>query len=161
MTVDVPVCVGGWWSDQADSVVVGGGTHDLIMAARSVARAMFNRIRPGVLWSAVAESARSEAARLDVRLVAGLAGHGIGRDLHEPPVAWLEGGQDFTLLPGLCVTLEPVVTTGCGEAAVGGDGLTLVTMDGHLAAGAERAVVVTRDGARVLGRDGDFGWEPR
>lgn len=151
VTIDVPMRFQGWWTDQAGTVRVGDQTCPLALAAAAVMSAMVAKMQPGVLWSAVAAAARDEADRLGVTLIRELAGHGIGRSLHEPPVGWLDGGPDFTLRPGLCLTIEPVVTTGSGALELAADGWTLRTIDGTPAVGVERMVAVGRTGARLLG----------
>lgn len=161
VTVDLPLCVAGWWSDLADSMIVGavGGRASawddpLLKALRMVLGAMVDAIGPGRLWSSVSAAAEERSRSLGVGLVGDLAGHGIGRDLHEPPVAWLGAGPDFTLRPGMCLTLEPIVVEGSPELVAAADGVTLRTADGGRAAGIERVVVVTRQGCRVLGEPG-------
>lgn len=156
VTVDLPLRCAGWWADLADTVAVGRpGGDRLVDSARSVLEAMAGAIRPGQLWSQVARAGREQAEMCGVGLVSSLAGHGIGRALHEPPMAWLGAGPDFTLRPGLCLTLEPVVTGGCGDLVEACDGVTLRTVDGSWAAGLERVAVVTRSGCRLLG-DGEM-----
>jgi methionyl aminopeptidase len=83
-------------------------------------------------------------------------GHGIGAELHEPPqvpafvsAAFLRRG-DFTILPGMVLAIEPMLTLGVAETAVQADGWTVVTADGLPACHVEHTVAVTRDGCEVL-----------
>ena len=80
------------------------------------------------------------------------AGHGIGRVLHEDPVAgWSRPvTADFEVVPGLVLAVEPVVTSGDGRLSLSKDGWTLSTVDGHPTVHFERTVAVTEAGVTVL-----------
>jgi len=50
------------------------------------------------------------------------------------------------------LAIEPMLTLGTDDVDVLGDGWTVVTEDGRLAAHAEHTVAITDDGPRVLTR---------
>ena len=89
---------------------------------------------------------------MGVRLIEGPAGHGIGRVLHEDPVAgWSRPvTADFQVVPGLVLAVEPVVTSGDGRLSLSEDGWTLATVDGRPTVHFERTVAVTEAGVKVL-----------
>lgn len=81
-------------------------------------------------------------------------GHGIGRQLHEPPsvshTRMPEPGP--LLLPGMVFTIEPMINLGRPEWKLLDDGWTVVTADGSLSAQFEHTVAITRNGAEILTR---------
>ena len=79
-----------------------------------------------------------------------LDGHGIGRTIHEQPsVPNAPELADATRLhDGLVITIEPILGAGGPDIREGGDGWTIRTADGALAAHAEHTIVVT--GGRPL-----------
>lgn len=167
VTVDVGVVLDGWYGDVAESGIVPGGnspTPALLGAARASVAAGVRACRPGVRWSEVARAVRSTAARHDLTVLSGFTGHGVGRRLHEPPTAGYEtrpgAADDFLLLPGMVLTIEPILAGLPGAVRLEADGWTVSTADGSPACHVERMVHVTRTGRSVLGRTSS-GWRER
>jgi len=79
-------------------------------------------------------------------------GHGIGKDLHEPPQVPNFGpaGHGVELQPGLVLAIEPMVNAGGWKTRMLDDGWTVVTEDGALSCHFEHTVAVTEDGPVVL-----------
>ena len=159
LTVDVGVVLDGWCGDVAESSIVHRGdstSEALLRACRAAVAAGVRACGPGVRWSAVARAVRHRAARDDLTVVSGLTGHGIGRRLHEPPTAGYTtrpgDADDFLLLPGMVLTIEPVLAALPGAVRLASDGWTIATADGSRACHVERMVHITRVGRSVLGR---------
>lgn len=122
VVVDTAVRLDGFIVDGARGVVAGGSGalgHRLIAGARAVRAAMLAAIAPGRAWSDVAARAHARAASLGLAIVPGLAGHGVGRALHEPPALPLFGSSGVVLVPGMVITLEPVVALPGGQDGPG------------------------------------------
>jgi methionyl aminopeptidase len=83
-------------------------------------------------------------------------GHGIGQELHEEPkipnyVDPRERRQDFRLVEGMTIAVEPMVNMGTADVAYGDPtGWPVVTKDGKCAAHFEHTIAVGRSGADVL-----------
>ena len=79
-------------------------------------------------------------------------GHGIGRNLHEPPhVSHIgPGGRGPKLRPGMVFTIEPMINAGAPEWQLLADGWTVVTSDGRLSAQYEHTIAITETGVEVL-----------
>lgn len=158
VTIDVGVELDGWYGDVAESTVLPGGKSGggAILAAsrRAVARGV-RACGPGVRWSHVARTIRAAAAEADLAVLPGYTGHGVGRALHEPPRADCQtragDAGDFLLLPGMVLTIEPILTTPGVRVEHAEDGWTVRTSDGSPACHIERTIAVTRRGPRVLG----------
>ena len=87
-------------------------------------------------------------------IVRDLVGHGVGLEMHMAPEIPNYGrkGTGVLLKPGDTIAIEPMATLG-GEKTVTdtyGDGWTIRTRDGSLAAHFEHTVLITEDGAEIL-----------
>ncbi len=87
-------------------------------------------------------------------IIRDLVGHGVGLEMHMPPDVPNYGrkGTGVLLKPGDTIAIEPMATLG-GEKIVtdtAGDGWTISTRDGSLAAHFEHTVLITKDGAEIL-----------
>ncbi len=154
LSVDLSASLDGWCADACRSVVVGGGRPEsarLCAGATACLEGGLLACRPGAMWSEVATEMLAAAHELGLTIVPGLGGHGIGRSLHESPLAWIDPpGPDFRLCPGIVLTLEPAVTLGPGQTKTLADGWTLRTRGGARAACEERTIAITPEGPRVL-----------
>ena len=83
-----------------------------------------------------------------------LTGHGIGREMHEPPTVfnWPAPFEEASerLSEGLVFTIEPMITTGEPRFAAASDGWTIRSLDGARSTHEEHTVMVRRGGALVL-----------
>lgn len=86
-------------------------------------------------------------------IVTALSGHGVGKEVHEPPEIINIGypGQGEKLVEGQVIAIEPMVTLGSGEVVFDStDHWTVRTKDHTLAAHFEHTVVVTKGGCEIL-----------
>lgn len=173
VTVDVAVRLRGWCADVADCTVVGRGnarTHAMVEGCHEMLAAAIARIAPGVRWSRVAQAMQQVAADRSLGIITSVAGHGIGRALHERPSApcaldrELVAQTDFTLIPGMVLAIEPTVadhadgvrTLDADGYAVGvqlidaGDGSSMRTVSGRHGCSVESTLVVTATGCERL-----------
>ncbi len=81
-----------------------------------------------------------------------LVGHGVGLQMHMPPDVPNYGrkGSGVLLRPGDTIAIEPMATLGGERIKTLGDGWTIVTRDGSLAAHFEHTVLITENGAEIL-----------
>jgi len=81
-------------------------------------------------------------------------GHGIGRNLHEPPSVphTGPGGHGPRLRPGMVFTIEPMINAGGADWKLLRDGWTVVTADGALSAQFEHTIAVTANGPEILSK---------
>lgn len=81
-----------------------------------------------------------------------LVGHGIGRDLHEPPEVPNFGkrGRGMMLKEGLAIAIEPMVNLGVKEVRQADDGWTIITKDKLPSAHFEHSVAVRKGTADIL-----------
>jgi methionyl aminopeptidase len=153
--LDVTVEKDGYVADAARTVIVGGGGDAAVRALVACAEAAFAAgsaaARAGTRVNEIGRAVERVVRAAGFAVVDGLAGHGVGRTIHEPPEVpnvysrW----QRDVLTAGLVITIEPLICAGSGKCVDAGDGWTIRTRDGSLAAHHEHTLVVT-DGEPVL-----------
>lgn len=104
--------------------------------------------RTGDIGAAVEAYAKSHK----LGIVRGLAGHGVGRHIHEDPYVPNYGkkGKGELLQPGMVIAIEPMLTLGSEEVLELRDGYTLVTSDRSKAAHFEHTVLIREDGTAEI-----------
>jgi methionyl aminopeptidase len=153
--LDVTVEKNGYIADAARTVVVGTGSdeaHRLAACAAAALDAAMGVARAGVLVNEIGRAVTREVRRHGFRVVRGLAGHGVGRTIHEPPTVpneWNRFQRDV-LTEGLVLTIEPMISAGSPLARNDSDGWTVRTRDGSLSAHAEHTLVITKGAPVVL-----------
>lgn len=82
----------------------------------------------------------------------GLAGHGVGYDIHEDPYVPNTGrrGDGPILKVGMVIAIEPMLTEGSGKIIFDKDGYTIRTKDGGRSAHFEHTIAITKDGHQIL-----------
>lgn len=134
LIVDMGAQVGGYKSDLTRTFYLGEpdaqfrAVYELVLAAQT---AVFQHARPGQNGNEVDAHARAiiQAAGHGDHFGHGL-GHGVGLDIHEGPFfSYTPAGANYTLKPGMVVTVEPgVYIPGWGGVRL--EELTLATADG-------------------------------
>ena len=157
VSLDVTVEKDGYVADAARSVVVAPGSetaHRLVACTRAAFEGALVVARAGVRVSEIGRAVEREVRRQGFSVVQGLAGHGVGRTIHEPPSVPNEWDpyQPDVLTEGLVLTIEPLVSAGSGRPVERSDGWTICTRDGSLAAHYEDTLVITRGRPIVLTR---------
>jgi len=81
-----------------------------------------------------------------------LAGHGVGKAVHEEPHVPNFGapGSGEKLVEGLVIAIEPMFTRGKGDLYVDKDGYSYRTKDSSRTAHVEHTVLITKDGPEIL-----------
>jgi methionyl aminopeptidase len=158
ITVDCVLSVDGWHSDAAWSYAVGQVDPDgrrLLRAAWQTTRAAVNACRAGTRFGAVGQAAERVARSYGCSIVSDFTGHGIGRELHEEPQIPFGAihGEGSPIVPGLVVTIEPVVTLGEPRVKPAENGHGYVTVDGSRTAQYECTLAVFSDYTEVLTLD--------
>lgn len=152
--LDVTAEKDGYMADAARTVVLAGAGRAgarLRGCAEAALSAALTVARAGTRVSEIGRAIHREVQRRGFAVIPDLAGHGIGRTIHEAPSVpnYYDARQRDVLTEGLVVAIEPIISAGSGRVVEDGDGWTIRTSDGSLAAHAEHTVVITR-GAPVL-----------
>ena len=170
VSIDTGARLDGWCADSAITVCIGDVSEEaraLVACAEQMLAHAVAAARPGLRWSMVAREIEQIAVDAGFAVAVDFVGHGIGRDLHEPPQvpcsvysSYLESG-DFTLRPGMVLAIEPMVVAEApcrndrGElmnpaVTLAQDGWTVVVNSRAASCHVEHTVAITRDGAEIL-----------
>lgn len=155
VSLDLGCVVDGYYGDNAITAPVGEASKAMRKLLSVAEEAMYKGIdasRPGNRVSDIGFAVQSHVERNGFSVVRDFVGHGIGRALHEdPPVPnFVQAGRDPKLTAGMCIAIEPMVTTGRHHVKVLADRWTVVTVDGGCAAHFERSVAITESGPWIL-----------
>lgn len=159
LSVDCGVRLKGYCGDAATTLPVGQispSTAKLLEVTEQTLDLALSEIRPGRLWSEVAERMQRHVETAGFSVVREFVGHGIGQEMHEEPKVpnytdRQQRKQDFRLEPGLVLAVEPMVNQGTKDVKIGdSSGWPQVTEDGSLSAHFEQTVAITKDGVDVL-----------
>ncbi|HUR15040.1 MAG TPA: type I methionyl aminopeptidase [Mycobacteriales bacterium] len=156
-SIDFGAVVDGWHGDAAVTVPVGACGPELLALNRVAEESLWAAlavVRPGGRLSDVGAAVEGVVLPHGYGLLEDYTGHGIGREMHEPPsvpnVAPQGPGKGMALDVGVVIAVEPMVTMGAADTALLDDDWTVVTADGAQAAHWEHTVAVTPDGPWVL-----------
>jgi methionyl aminopeptidase len=155
VSLDVTVEKDGYVADAARSVIVGQGSviaTRLIDAARAALECGVAVARAGVRVNEIGRAVHDEVRGRGFSVIRGLCGHGVGRTIHEAPEVpnVYDRSLREILTDGLVLTIEPMISAGSSYPVQGGDGWTLRTRDGSLAAHCEHTLVITSGEAMIL-----------
>jgi methionyl aminopeptidase len=160
VSLDLVAEVDGWLADTTVTVVAGNGSpkaQRLVEVTRAALQRAVEVIRPGLRLGDLGSTIQKIVERNGFSVVRELAGHGIGRTVHEEGLDVFNFGRPGTgteLRPGMTFAVEPMVAMGRPDVMhVPGDPWTVYMRDNSLAAHWEHTVGVTEDGCRVLTRD--------
>ena len=157
VSIDVGVIWEGFQGDAAVTLAVGEIAPEavrLMQATRAALDAGIAVARKGNRLGDVSHAIERAAHERGYRPVREYGGHGIGREMHEPPRIPNRGqaGRGFPLEVGMALALEPMLTKGDDRTQVLSDRWTVVTLDGSLSAHFEHTIAVTENGAEILTR---------
>ena len=155
VSIDCGTIYKGWYSDSAITVPVGRVSklkRELIKVTRGALELASKILRDGIWFSEFARAIQTYVEKRGFKVVRGLTGHGVGRNLHEPPEIpnYLILGYDFQFLEGMTVAIEPMVAVGTGRIKFLGDGWTIVTANGKPAAHFEHTFLIKKEGTDTL-----------
>ena len=152
---DITLEKNGYIADSSKTYLVG----DVGPAARRLVAATYaamwkgiQAVRPGAALGDIGFAIERHAKRFGYSVVRDYCGHGIGREMHEPPQVLHFGkpGTGIALREGMVFTIEPMLNQGRRTVKTESDGWTVVTADAGLSAQFEHTVAVTKDGVQVL-----------
>ncbi len=155
ITIDVGTIYEGYYGDSAWTYAVGNISKkaqklmDVTLRSLNIGIKNFvagNRI--GDLSNAIQEYVEGNG----YYVIREYTGHGIGRNLHEPPSVPNYGkkGTGFSIMEGLTICIEPMVAIGTWRTKLMRDGWTAKTLDGSLAAHYEKAVALVEGKPFIL-----------
>lgn len=152
---DITLEKNGYIADSSKTYLVGEVSAQAKRLVQVTYEALWKGIRavrPGARLGDVGYAIEQHARKHGYSVVREYCGHGIGREMHEPPevLHWGRPKTGLTLREGMVFTIEPMINQGRSAVETEDDGWTVVTCDGRLSAQFEHTVAVTGNGVRVL-----------
>jgi methionyl aminopeptidase len=155
INIDVSAELGGYWSDNGGSFVLGRDINNqlpLVNASRRILQTAISQINAGVRIADIGRLIETEAKKLKYTVIRNLVGHGVGRSLHEEPFeipCYYDRYNTGRFSKNSVVAIETFISTKATIAQEKGDGWTYVTNDGSMVAQHEHTIVVT-DGKPII-----------
>ena len=154
--IDLGAVYGGYHTDSAWSVVVGGVEDPEVKH--------FLEVGEKALWAAVpiavegnrvgdiSATIQEVVEGAGFSIIRSLTGHGVGRSPHEEPEipGFGKAGTGPKLKEGMVLAIEVIYAKGRGEVYEKEDGWTIATYDGSLGGLFEMSVIVGRDRPEVI-----------
>src|SRR5690348_1923996 len=155
LSIDIGTTLEGYVSDSAATIAIGNISRDaqhLLDVTRECLTIGIAQMVRGKRLGDIGAAVQAHAEGHGFGVVRELVGHGVGRAMHEEPQVpnYGKAGTGMELRPGLVLAIEPMITQGGKAIRILGDGWTVVTTDGKLAAHFEHTIAVTDDGPKIL-----------
>lgn len=152
VSLDLGIKHEGLFTDHAITVAVGHIAKDKEKLLRDTREALYVGIQaivPGARVGDVGYAIESYIKKSgNYGIVRVLAGHGVGRAIHEDPFIPNYGrpksGEKF--MPGMVIAIEPMLTLGTDDVIDTSDGYTIKTEDGSWAAHFEHTIYINDQG---------------
>ena len=153
--IDTAIYLDGFHGDNAFTFTVGEISADaqkLLDVTRTSLYKAIEAAKPRNRLGDVCFAVQNYVEAHGFSVARDFVGHGIGRQMHEPPQVpnYGEPHKGVRLRPGMVLAIEPMVNAGTHEAAVLEDGWTTVTADRSLSAHFEHTVAILSDGPEIL-----------
>lgn len=155
VSVDCGVQKNGFFGDSAYSFGLGILSHEHKRLLEVTLESLYLGIEKATVGNRIGDigyAIQSYVEKNGYSVVRDLIGHGVGRDLHEPPEVPNFGrpGKGTMLQDGLVIAIEPMINLGKKEVRVGEDGWTVITKDLLPSAHFEHSIAVRKGGVDIL-----------
>ncbi|MCT4700085.1 type I methionyl aminopeptidase [Tenacibaculum haliotis] len=149
INIDVSAELNGFWSDNGSSFVLGKDIHKhqpLVNASKEILMKAINSTKDGVKIADIGHVIETEAKKRGFKVIENLAGHGVGRSLHEAPENILNyrvKSNRERFKKNSTVAIETFIATKSSVAIELNDGWTLVGNKGGYVAQHEHTILIT------------------
>lgn len=156
INIDVSAELNGFWSDNGGSFVLGKDIHNfqpLVSASKQILNKAIHNIKGGVKIADIGYLIENEAKKRGLRVIKNLAGHGVGRSLHEAPENILNyrvKSNKERFKKNTTVAIETFISTTSNHAVQLNDGWTLVGNKGGYMTQHEHTILVTDKAPIIL-----------
>jgi methionyl aminopeptidase len=157
ISIDIGVRHRGFIGDSAWSYAVGEISEKAAKLMQVTEASLYAGIEQMVVGNRIVDASRAVQKVVEdagLHVVREYTGHGVGRQMHEPPQVLNYVGNDpdgnLVLEPGLVVAIEPMVQIGTWQTRTLRDEWTVISKDHSLSAHFEHTVAVTNNGPEIL-----------
>lgn len=155
INIDVSAELNGFWADNGGSFILGrdlNGLQPLVDVSKQILKKAIGQIKGGVKISDIGRLIETQARQAGYKVIKNLAGHGVGRSLHEEPHDILncyDKHNTGRFRKNSTVAIETFIATDSSYADQQEDGWTLIGNRGGYVAQHEHTIMVT-DGMPVI-----------
>ncbi|GGF31743.1 type I methionyl aminopeptidase [Echinicola rosea] len=156
INIDVSAELGGFWSDNGGSFVLGRDIYHhqpLVDASKEILKKAISNIKGGVKIADIGFLIEREAKKRGYKVIKNLAGHGVGKSLHEKPDDILNFGVKSNkerFKKNSTVAVETFISTNSNYADTLSDGWTLVGDKGGFVTQHEHTILITDGHPQIL-----------
>ncbi len=153
--IDIGLRYQGYCGDACKTFPVGNISTEakrLLSIAKKCLEVGIDAAQPGNFLGEIGKNIENFADTQKVTVVREWGGHGIGRDLHEPPsVSHVRHPtRGPKIKPGMVFTIEPMINLGTRKWELLEDQWTVVTADRRLSAQFEHTIAISNSGHEIL-----------
>ena len=155
ISIDCGTLLNGFNGDSCYTFCVGEVSEDIKQLLKTTKASLYKGIEKAVagnhlgdIGAAVQEMCQEKG----YGVVRELTGHGIGREMHEPPQVPNYGsrGTGMLLKAGMCIAIEPMITMGARSICLMPDRWSIKTRDGKPTAHFEHTIAIRKGVAEIL-----------
>lgn len=156
LKVDTGAYCDGFHGDSCITIAIGRvsrSAYKLTKVAEECLYKGIEQVKAGNYIMDIAGAIEDHAKAHGYTIVEGYTGHGVGKNLHEPPSVFNFRTQELEnvkLKAGMTLAIEPIVNAGSKHTKTLRDRWMVVTVDNNLSAQFEHTVLVTNDGYEIL-----------
>lgn len=155
INVDVTTILDGYYSDMSRMYMIGDVSDEarrLVEVTKQCMDEGIKCIKPYMPVGNIGNTINDIADENGYSVVRALCGHGVGLDFHSDPVVnhFRTNRKTMILVPGMMITVEPMINAGAYDCEILDDDWTVVTKDGSLSAQWEHTVLITEDGYEII-----------
>ncbi len=132
---------------------IGKQARKIIQVAEECLYRGIDQVKAGNYLLDIAGAIADHAEQNGFTVVEEYTGHGVGRNLHEPPSVFnfrTDKLPNVQLKAGMTLAIEPIINAGSKQTKTLRDRWTVVTADNNLSAQFEHTVLVTSTGYEIL-----------
>ena len=155
INIDVSAELNGFWADNGGSFIIGKDLNNhqpLVDASKNILQKPISQIKGGVKIADIGYLMETEAKKSGFKVIRNLAGHGVGRSLHEKPETILNyriKSNRERFKKNTTVAIETFIATKSTIAVEQNDGWTLIGNKGGYVTQHEHTIMVT-DGMPLI-----------
>lgn len=155
ISIDCGTLLDGFNGDSAYTFCVGEVSPEVKQLLKTTKESLYIGIEQAVAGKHIGDIGAAVQQHCEAQgygIVRELTGHGIGREMHEPPQIPNYGrrGNGVMLKAGMCIAIEPMVTLGDRQIWMLPDKWSIVTRDRKPAAHFEHTIAIRRGKAEIL-----------
>ena len=156
LKVDTGAYKAGFHGDSCITIAVGKVNKNaakLIEVAEGCLYKGIEQVKAGNFLLDIAGAIEDYARTNGFSVVEEYTGHGVGKNLHEPPSVFnfrTDKMHNVKLKAGMTLAIEPIINAGSKKTKILRDRWTVVTVDNNLSAQFEHTVLVTKTGYEIL-----------